>query len=144
MANRRFEMYEVRQIIQRLRLGESDPYNTNAMLSMCSYGAANTARAYQGGGKTDWFLPSTKELAQLCLYANSQTTKSDPKGCAFGQLRSGFSSGYYWSSSAAGTITAWQLYFPTGSWVNGWWNSVKAQSGHNLGNDVSIRPIRAF
>lgn len=119
-------------------------YNTNVMLSWCSFGAANTAHAYQGGGKTDWFLPSMKELDQLCLYANSQTIQSSPSGCGFGRLRSGFSSGYYWSSSAAGSIMAWQLYFPTGSWVNWWWNSVKAQSGHNLGNDVSIRPIRAF
>ena len=119
-------------------------YDTNVMLTMCSSGAANIARAYQGGGKTDWFLPSRKELDQLCLYANSQTAANSPNGCGFGTLRAGFSSGYYWSSSSADSITAWMLYLGTGSWVNWWWNSVLAQCGSNYGNDVEVRPIREF
>lgn len=119
-------------------------YNTNVMLGMCASGAANTAHAYRGGGRSDWFLPSKKELAQLCLYANSQNAQDSPDGCGFGQLRSGFSGGSYWSSSAADSITALILSFHVGTWDNWWWDSVKAQSGSNLENNVMVRPIRAF
>ena len=32
--------------------------NTEAMVVACTSGAGNSARAYTGGGFTDWFLPS--------------------------------------------------------------------------------------
>jgi hypothetical protein len=39
--------------------------NTRAMLGTCSYGAANLAATYSGGGKSDWFLGSKDEMAEL-------------------------------------------------------------------------------
>ena len=41
--------------------------NTNAMIASgnCSSGAANVARAYTGGSRTDWFLPSIEELQAM-------------------------------------------------------------------------------
>jgi hypothetical protein len=41
--------------------------NTQKMLRACAYGAANAAASYNGGGKSDWHLPSLGELHQLCL-----------------------------------------------------------------------------
>jgi hypothetical protein len=35
------------------------------MLGTCSYGAANLAATYSGGGKSDWFLGSKDEMAEL-------------------------------------------------------------------------------
>ena len=63
--------------------------NTNTIITSqgataTSY-AAGLARAYKGGGYTDWYLPSNDELAKL--YAM--------KVRGFG----GFSNNYYWSST---------------------------------------------
>jgi len=66
--------------------------------------AAGKARAYTGGGYTDWWLPSKDELWQL--YINR---------AAIG----GFAAtGTYWSSSEANAWYAWKLYFSNGSQSN--------------------------
>jgi hypothetical protein len=54
------------------------------MLGGCTFGAANAAASYNGGGKSDWFLPSSEELNQLYL---ARTTVG------------GFVANDYWSSS---------------------------------------------
>lgn len=39
--------------------------NTQAMLTACTSGAANTVIAYRGGGNSDWYLPSVGEAVQI-------------------------------------------------------------------------------
>jgi hypothetical protein len=78
--------------------------NTNTIISSqgptaTSY-AAGLARAYKGGGYTDWYLPSKNELAKL--YAM--------KLLGFG----GFESSLYWSSSEDDNLLAWLQYFGNG------------------------------
>jgi hypothetical protein len=58
--------------------------NSKAMLANCETGAANIASAYNGGGKYDWYLPSTEELNQLYKIRNALGI---------------FASGIYWSST---------------------------------------------
>ena len=75
--------------------------NTNKIISIqsgttTSY-AAGLARAHNGGGYTDWYLPSKDELAKL--YAM--------KLLGFG----GFSNGAYWSSTEVSFKEAWVQYF---------------------------------
>lgn len=83
--------------------------NTNAIIASqmetaTSY-AAGLARAYAGGGYTDWYLPSKDELNKL--YLNKT---------AIG----GFADNYYWSSTEVGLGNAWtqSFYFGYQDYLN--------------------------
>jgi hypothetical protein len=97
--------------------------NTNTIISSqgptaTSY-AAGLARAYKGGGYTDWYLPSKNELAKL--YAM--------KLLGFG----GFADYIYWSSSEDDNLLAWLQYFG---------NGVQYRASKDY--TYSVRAIRAF
>jgi hypothetical protein len=94
--------------------------NTSAMIAQSNVAgrAATVARAFQGGGKTDWFLPSKDELNLLYLQRS-----------AIG----GFASKDYWSSSEVAASNAWFQAFTNGN---------RAYSSKRYSN--SVRPVRAF
>jgi hypothetical protein len=102
--------------------------------------AATASRAYQGGGKTDWFLPSKDELNQLCRYAWNLTVGNTITTCTgmSGTIRTGFSTGFYWSSSEFADV------------VNAAGNAevqVFSNGGRNVIDKswpLSVRPVRAF
>ena len=96
--------------------------NTNSIISAqgettTSY-AAGLARAYKGGGYTDWYLPSKNELDKL--YAMHLL--------GFG----GFADDVYWSSTETANVTAWNQEFGGGSAIN------------TKYNPYYVRAIRAF
>jgi hypothetical protein len=96
--------------------------------------AATVARAYQGGGKTDWFLPSLTELNELCKYARNQTTGNTATSCNnTGSLRSGYNMWAYWSSSQNTAVDG--LYR---NWGNG------GYAGRGKSEALGVRPVRAF
>jgi hypothetical protein len=99
--------------------------NTNAIIARMNAGsvatnayAAGLARAYNGGGKTDWFLPSKDELNQLYL----QRT-----------VVGGFAAGIYWSSSQYDADDAGYQFFVSG-----------LQPNINKFITIDVRPVRAF
>ncbi len=96
-------------------------YNAGLITSQSSadVSAVTIARAYRGGGKTDWYLPSRFELNE---FSNQQSI--------IGSL-----SGDYWSSTEMGGAMAWYQYFPSDGYNGGYRD--KADLLH-------IRPIRAF
>ncbi len=65
--------------------------------------AAGKARAYDGGGYDDWYLPSLDELT--LLYINRV-------------IIGGFSADYYWSSTEGGVNSAWSKHFTVSSISN--------------------------
>ncbi|MCJ7790353.1 MAG: DUF1566 domain-containing protein [Candidatus Atribacteria bacterium] len=96
--------------------------NTNTIIAAqgaiaTSY-AAGLAQAYNGGGYSDWYLPSKDELNKL--YLNQ---------VAIG----GFDDGYYWSSSENNSNAAWGQDFGDGYQVN-----------VTKDNTVRVRAVRAF
>jgi len=95
--------------------------NTTAIIAQNSSGstyAAGLARAYNGGGFTDWYLPSKNELDQL---RENRT--------AIG----GFTAGWYWSSSEANADFVWFEDFNDGG-----------QGSVNKSVTFGVRPVRSF
>jgi hypothetical protein len=95
--------------------------NTLAMTSQnnTSNKAGTIIRVYEGGGLTDWYLPSKDELNQL-YSARTQI--------------GGLGGLYYWSSSE---------YNNGNSWLQDFSNSFnQSASSKNGGN--TVRPVRAF
>ena len=99
-----------------------------------SLSAASIAKAYNGGGKTDWSLPSKNELNELCKYArNTGQAVGAIIRCEKGSIRSGFAADHYWSSSELLAGYAWVQNFFDGY-----------QGGSNKNNAYYVRPVRAF
>ena len=120
--------------------------NTSAMIAQSSGGntagkAATVSRAYQGGGKTDWFLPSKDELNQMCKWQRGVDWISDATVCTGGVLNSGrgasgFSADVHWSSTEDAQYDAWFQYFN---------NGLQGKDYHSRKrSEFYIRPARAF
>jgi hypothetical protein len=80
--------------------------------------AAGWARAYRGGGYTDWYLPSKDELNKLFL-----------NQAAIG----GFGPNYYWSSSEFDAGTAWTQAF-----------DLSSQYAYAKNGPSYVRAVRSF
>ena len=95
--------------------------NTDAIISQNGQGsdfAAGIAKAYGGGGYTDWFLPSKDELNELYMQNN---------------VVGGFAGDYYWSSTEVGAGGAcWEAFY-NGNQLQG-----------NKALDGRVRAVRAF
>jgi hypothetical protein len=92
--------------------------NTALMLLTCMDGIANNVRNYRGGGKSDWFLPSVDELAEMLKTSD---------------FIADLSISSYWSSTLAPLYGAWEQVIFGGT--N--YTSDETMSG-------SVRPVRAF
>jgi hypothetical protein len=98
--------------------------NTNTLLS--SYGSTRFHAAsycklfYNGGGYTDWYLPSLMELQQLYFQRNAIGIPS---------LR------YYWSSSEVNAFNAWVIDFGQPTFIS---------TSYNKSTSAALRAIRAF
>jgi hypothetical protein len=113
--------------------------NTSAIITQSSTvgTAATVARAFQGGGKTDWFLPSKDELNALCKWALNDTVNAicDPgRSTQYG--RKGFAGNYYWSS------TKWSYCYTDHSWLQEF-NTGVGTIRHQV-DEYYVRPVRAF
>jgi hypothetical protein len=104
--------------------------------------AAGAARAYTGGSKSDWYLPTASELNLLCQWsrgvAPSVTTRcigGSANSATYGASSAGFvTNNYYWSSNEyTSTGMANLQYFGDGS-----------QATDAKNSPYPVRPIRAF
>ncbi len=90
--------------------------------------AAGLARAYTGGGYTDWFLPSKDELIKMYL------KKGDINTTALANGGSNFATVYYWSSTEAGKYDAWIKFF----------SNANSQGFGDKSFTYNVRAVRAF
>lgn len=104
--------------------------------------AAGAARAYtptvSGTTFSDWYLPTSAELNQMCKWQRGLAWTSDQTVCSGGTLNggagaAGFLDSRYWSSSEYGSNNAYSQSFGAGT-------------QHNSGKISTrpVRPIRAF
>ena len=114
--------------------------NTNAIIAAQGSGsyAASIARDYNGGGYTDWFLPSKDELNQLWLnqfdaYINLNTIFSNYPGLVY--LTQGHA---YWSSTEFDYYDAWFQFFYQTQFEDG------LQDNVGKFNTTYVRAVRAF
>ena len=126
--------------------------NTNVITSQGCKGADNSASAasiaatYNGGNKTDWFLPSRKELDALCfaffkgrigVKYSLETCIGSGNNTAVTGTTAGISwsiaAGYHWSSSEDAALTAWYQTLGYGGQLN----LSKRDTNY-------VRPVRAF
>jgi hypothetical protein len=102
----------------------------------CSY-AAGKARAFNGNGKTDWYLPSKDELVQIYDGAGGigsyWNTGTNPYGYALEMQHD-----RYWSSSEFNSTQAWIVNNPK----NG--SRTVYGAAKTYTDRTRVRPIRAF
>jgi hypothetical protein len=112
--------------------------NTNTATSVSPIADSHTVTVL-GVVYDDWYLPSRDELNQMCKWARNQAWVSDATACNnsgtlnTGPGASGFSTGYYWSSSEHVATMAYPQDFTDGS-----------QAASYKYNYLYIRPIRSF
>jgi hypothetical protein len=117
--------------------------NTSAMITQSNTAgkAGTVARAFQGGEKTDWFLPSKDELNALCKWAANDTVNTicnnNGAGTGLSVTNGGFASWLYWSSSEISNLPSVQVFQSGSSFGN------QNRESRSQGN-VSVRPVRAF
>ncbi|MEY4024344.1 MAG: hypothetical protein RLZ23_1305 [Actinomycetota bacterium] len=99
-----------------------------------SSSAAGSARAYTGGGKSDWYLATTAELNLLCQWSRGMTQDVTALCTSGTDNANFFTNPAYWSSSEVAADQARVLYF----------NGSGAQDGRAKGDTNKVRPIRAF
>ena len=101
--------------------------NSAIIAGACTGGAAVAARAYNGGGKSDWYLPSSAELTELYRSKSALSTTDAI-----------LDSNFFWSSTEG-------INWHANSLNNQIGNGAIGLIGANNKNDlVSVRPIRAF
>jgi hypothetical protein len=136
-----------------------DPYNNilgvgigykHSLAIISLYGASSTyaagaARAYAGGSRSDWYLPTTAELNLLCQWVRgipsdvtTACTGGSVNSSIYGASSAGFADVFYWSSSQRESYGAWAHNFFVAP------VSVQQQLGHDRTLGYRVRPIRAF
>ena len=137
------------QLVSQVGRGYKNSLNILAQLDNDATTAAGAARAYTGGGKNDWYLPSYSEINLLCQWAKGitrNTTQLCNSSAAPTQTGTGFEvlwnadpgqSALYRTSSEnpqdEGPRESWTINMSNGE-----------PDSQPKGNAARVRPIRAF
>jgi len=116
-------------------IGSGKANSSEISLNPCGPGSAvSVASSLSSGGKSDWYLPSKSELNELCKFVHNQQTVDIAVPCnSNGDLRSGFSETFYWSSTEVSNELSWYQNFVTGH-----------QYSYGKPAVAAVRAIRAF
>ncbi|NOQ73848.1 MAG: DUF1566 domain-containing protein [Crocinitomix sp.] len=100
--------------------------------------AATFCSSYEGGGYTDWYLPSNRELSELCSndIVIENVLDNDGNEQTYGLIQEYYAPTYgrYWSSTEHSNTEAWHSSFGGGYFV----------ADYKKTNHYRIRAIRKF
>ena len=122
--------------------------NLIAAIDSSAGNASVAARAYNGGGKNDWYLPTIGELAMLCQFAHGQKVIPGFPCVYETALNTGvpaaftFNASPYQSSSQSGNPGSAQWHENFVSAADG--NGAQQSTWGYAPSTFSVRPIRAF
>jgi hypothetical protein len=91
--------------------------NSDSIIYNTTTSAALTCRNHTGGGHSDWYLPSNRELALLCSHdiLLDQVLEGDGNPSTHGFIQEntppGYSNSVYWSSTDDGELQSWGFNF---------------------------------
>lgn len=116
--------------------------------------AAGASRAYTGGSKKDWYLPTIAEANELCKWIVGVPSKSPANVCEGGSLNSptygaataGFVASYYLTSSEHIDINGLKKFRHYNVWALALYETGLNSKFMPFGkvNSTYVRPIRAF
>ena len=114
--------------------------------------AAGAARAYNGGYKNDWAMPSYSELNQLCKYVRAEPWVSDATECSNSSATAnllGMPNTHFYSSSEIAWAEANHAGDPPytrekGYFINHNGNATGPVTSGGKNGTSATRPVRAF
>ena len=124
-------------IITKAEIGTGSA-NTDSIIATQTWAneteiAAGIAKSYEGGGYTDWYLPSKDELLEMWLYIYPLSEASSANGGVW------FEASGYWSSTNDGFDQAWYTSIDGDEE-----NYSRGTSLMQLWVALYIRPVRSF
>lgn len=132
--------WQYRKFSDEVGYGKSNSDYIYANYPQCASSGTALAliKAYRGGGKTDWFLPTIKEWELLMDYRTATGS-----ALTLGWPTSNANSEYYWvSSNYDSTNTGYAQFWSGTSWYSE--TILKARTASTPTNLYRIRPVRAF
>ena len=110
--------------------------NSQILVVNCLSGAGNAARNYVGGGKTDWYLPTSGEMHRIDDLAQEE------KRGGYDRVKMFLDNGRYWSSNCAHVGYGCGTVFARGFRYNENWPMNPLRKWEK--ETALIRPVRAF
>jgi hypothetical protein len=101
--------------------------------------AAGVADNYSTATASDWWLPSWKELIEVCKFALNVSSEETDCSAFEGSptLRSGFSPRAYWSSSEWTVRSSGDT-----AWIQDFWDGSYGSGSKSI--NMSVLPVRGF
>ena len=108
--------------------------------------AATKARAYRGGGLSDWYLPNAAEVNILCQWTNGNESIAAGQNCSGGRANQERWGAQFGGIAEGGSLSASYWTSSEVSYGSGLFLSISTSTGdaRSKRSQLLVRPVRAF